>query len=115
MLFMSGDEACGERADVGHRVEVRDLTGDRLRVALVEDARGAAEELVAELRVGERRVRMSGGAAWRFAEGPAVAEPNGHPAPRVVLLARVGERRVDDHSDARHQRGHAGIAHGTVL
>src|SRR5262245_43225006 len=64
-LLLSSDEPRGERADVRDVFEVENLVGQRVRRVGIEDGRGTAEELVTELRVGQRLVGMAGSSARR--------------------------------------------------
>src|SRR5437870_1009787 len=77
-------EARRQRADVRDRVEMRELFRHRLRLAALEHARRAAEELGAQLRVGQRRIGVAGSAAWRLAERASVAQVNRHATPRLL-------------------------------
>src|ERR671934_400485 len=104
------DEPRGEGADVGHVLEPPDLRRDTLRRLGAQRRRGAAEEFRVQLRVAQRRRRMSGGSAWLGLERGAVGQPDAHPRPRV-LLQIVWQRRIDDHRDALHQRPRGRVAH----
>src|SRR6202008_4687754 len=84
-LLLRPDEPRGERAHVRDLFEVSHLLGERRRRVETEHGRGTAEELVTELRVGQRLIGMARGAArWRGQRAP-VAQPHGHAAPRVLL------------------------------
>src|ERR1043166_2953571 len=55
-LFAGHGRARGQRADVGHILQMRELVGHALGLARAQHRRGAAEELRAQLRVGQRLV-----------------------------------------------------------
>src|SRR5262245_11917363 len=113
-LLLSSDEPRGERADVRDVFEVENLVGQRFRRVGTEHGRGAAEELVTELRVGQWLIRMAGGAPRRQGQQAPVTQPHGHAAPRV-LLERLRQVAVDDHPHAAHQLASGGVAHRAIL
>src|SRR3989475_10116228 len=84
-LVAVGDEARGQRPDVGDGFQVLELLGDARSVARRERAFAASEELGAQRLGGERLIVMTGGPARGRSQRAAVTEPHGHAAPRLLL------------------------------
>src|SRR5712691_3469319 len=102
-LVAVGDEARGQRPNVGNRLQVLELGGDAFGLARSQHAGATGEELRVQRVVSERLIVMTGGAAGRRGERAAVAETDGDATPGV-LLETVGQCGIDDHRHARHQR-----------
>src|SRR6266446_8273145 len=92
-LVAVGDEPRGQRPDVGDRLQVLELGGDAVGLALREGARAAGEELRAERFVCEWLIGVTGGPTRGGGERAAVAQAHRHAAPGV-LLGAVGQSRI---------------------
>src|SRR3989441_4435259 len=75
-LVAVGDEARGQRPDVGDGFQVLELLGDARGVARRERALAAGEELGAQRLGGERLIVMTGGPARGRSQRAAVTEPH---------------------------------------
>ena len=93
----------------GNVVEVRDLVGDALGLVRAEHGRRAGQELVAELRVGERLIGMAGRAPRRGESSVRPSRRRTVTRLHACCSSPSGSVGVDHHAHAVHQLARAGV------